>query len=328
MGIRGLKQLLKSKSPASTPEWKQFEKTKVGIDILPFLYNAKKQHLCIITCIAMMVEFFRSKQIEPIFFFDGKPPSEKKEVVKERSDERSSITTRLEHLTHELVDGPDKELVEHEIRQLQTLNPTVSYVERDVVKKSLYTMGVRYVNALGEADPLLAYLTKTKVLSAVISPDMDMLARGIEHLMMVNEMGDYVEYTLSTILKNLSLTMSQFQIMCVLMGTDYTPNVRYISAQIAYRTIVSSSEITLRRAWIDLRQRESDLPRLERAFTLLAGTEDTFEKLLNEKELRRWHADPPKVEPEEFTLLQSTYFPTLRTNFLQTPIVDISAGTT
>jgi 5'-3' exonuclease len=314
MGVRGLKQWLQIQSPPTVPDWIRFQKTKVGIDILPFLYNAKKQDQCIVTAIAKMVEFFRSKQIEPIFFFDGKPPSEKKEVVKERAEARQ----QLQILTIELIDGPDKELVEHEIQRLQRSSPTVSYAERDLIKKFLYTMGVQFVNASGEADPLLAYLSKIKVLSAVVSTDMDMIPRGVEHLLMPNELGDWVNYTLSTILSNISITLPQFINLCVLMGTDYTKGVRYISSRTAYHAIQRSE--SFREAWLGLGQKETDLSSLNRAKELLEGTTDTLEILLTDKELTKWKSYKPSIEADEFPTFQSKYFPHLRTEFLQTPI--------
>lgn len=314
MGVRGLKQWLQIQSPPISPDWILFQKTRVGIDILPFLYNAKKQDQCIVTAIAKMVEFFRSKEIEPIFFFDGKPPSEKKEVVKERAEARQ----QLQILTIELIDGPDKELVEYEIKRLQQSSPTVSYAERDLIKKFLYTMGVQFVNASGEADPLLAYLSKTKTISAVVSTDMDMIPRGVEHLLMPNELGDWVKYTLSTILSDIRLTVPQFLNLCILMGTDYTKGVRYISSRTAYHAIQRSE--SLREAWIGLRQNESDLSSLNRAKELLEGTADTLEVLLTDKELIKWKSSKCSIEPDEFLTFQSKYFSELRTEFLQTPI--------
>jgi len=317
MGVRGLKAWLQIQSPPTPPNWSFFQKTKVGIDTLPFLYNAKKQDQCIVTTIAKLVEFLRSKEIEPIFFFDGKPPSEKKEVVKERNEERAIVSSQLQILTKELTDGPDKELVEHEIQQLQRLNPTVSYIERNLIKKFLYTMGVRIVNAVGEADPLLAYLSKTKIISAVLSTDMDMIPRGVEHLLMPNEKGEWVDYTLSTILSDIRLTLVQFINLCVLMGTDYTKGVRYISPRMAYSAI---KIVSLREAWIGLSQKEIDLPTLNRAKELLEGTLDTLETLLDEDKLVRWKSPPPSIEPDEFKLYQIKYFPEIRMEFLQTPI--------
>lgn len=326
MGVRGLKQWLRIQSPPTVPDWELFEKTRVGIDTLPFLYNAKKQDQCIVTTIAKMVEFFRSKQMEPIFFFDGKPPVEKKEVVKERTEERANISNQLQILTDELTEGPDKELVEHEIKRLQRSSPTISYAERDLIKKFLYTMGVRIVNAVGEADPLLAYLSKSNIISAVISTDMDMIPRGVEHLIMPNETDEWVDYSLSRILSDIHLTLQQFINLCVLMGTDYTKNVRYISSRTAYHAIQRTG--SLREAWSGLRQLETDLPFLYRAKELLEGITDTLETLLDEDKLARWKSPSPLIEPDEFRIFQSKYFPELRTEFLQTPIVETTLDTT
>jgi 5'-3' exonuclease len=318
MGIRGLKQWLQIQSSPVTPDWTCFEQTTIGIDLLPFLYNAKKKSKCIITRVAEIVDMLRSKQIEPIVFFDGKPPSEKKDVVKERSDGRKQI----EVLTQELETGPDRITVEEELKRLQAIHPTVSYIERDLVKKFLYTMGVRYVNATGEADSILAYWSKTNVLSAVISTDMDMLPRGINHLIMPNERDEWVEYTLPTILRDISLTLEQFQTMCVLMGTDYTKNIRPMHVRTAY-ILVRNPIHSLRDIW-----KGADLPLLERAKTLLEGTEDTLQSLLNEKERIRWLADSPPIEPEGFEVFQHTYFPSTRMLYLQRPVREAITGLT
>jgi flap endonuclease-1 len=307
MGIRGLRQWLQFQSPPTPPKWETFKGTKIGVDILPFLYNAKKQNKCIVTTIAIMVQFLRSKQIEPIMFFDGKPPSEKKEVVKERSDDRSSVRKEMDILTKDLTNGPDDAIVKHEIQRLQATNPTVSYAERDTIKKFLYTMGVRFVNAHGESDPLLAYWSKTGVLSAILSPDMDMIARGVEHLIMVNEDEKWVDYTGSTILSDISLTLPQFQNMCVLMGTDYTNRVRTIPVRTAYNAIQSTA--TLEEAWTGLRQKVTDLPALQRAVRMLDGADATLDTLLNEREQAKWLAPAPTIEPAEFKVFKETYFP-------------------
>ena len=313
MGVRGLKQWLQIQSPPTVPTWVRM--TRVGIDTLPFLYNAKKQDQCIVTAIAKMVDFFRSKEIEPIFFFDGKPPIEKKEVVKERTEERLTIVKDIEVLKQDLEKGPDKELVEYEIQRLQRSSPTISYAERDLIKRFLYTIGVQFINAVGEADPLLAYLSKMNMISAVISTDMDMLPRGVENLIMPNEEGDWVTYTLSTILTNIRLTLPQFIDLCVLMGTDYTKGVRYVSPRTAYNAVRVAS---LREAWIGFRQKETDLISLYRAKELL---EETIEK-------KGIHLKSPPIEPDEFLSFQTKYFPHLRIEFLQTPIAVTTLDTT
>jgi len=320
MGVRGLKAWLELNCPATRVDWTQFKNTNLGIDILPFLYHAKGRGDCIITMVATLVNLLRSHGCEPILFFDGKPPSEKSDVVKERTAIRTTAVTELEVLTKELTEGPDRAIVEIQIEKLHRRNPSVTYIERDLVKKFLYTIGVRYVNAKGESDPLLAYWTNSKVLSAVLSPDMDLLPRGIEYLILQNETGDWVQYTLSAILSSVRLSLKQFQMMCVLMGTDYTTTIRPVPVRIAYTAVKDKS--SFRELYSSLRQKESDIPSLESALLLLQGTTNTLETLLNENEIVRWNSTPPAIEPEEFLKLKLKYFP-LETEieFLQSPII-------
>jgi hypothetical protein len=151
---------------------------------------------------------------------------------------------------------------------------------------------------------------------------MDMLPRGINYLIMPNEKEEWVLYNLPTILRDISLTLEQFQIMCVMMGTDYTKHVRPIHVRTAY-SLVKNPIHTLRDIW-----RGSDLPLLERAKTLLEGTEDTLQSLLSEKERTRWLADSPSVEPEEFEVFQHTYFPSTCMTYLQRPVREAITGLT
>ena len=319
MGVRGLKAWLEVNCPATPVNWNQFKNTKIGVDILPFLYHAKAKGECIITMVAKLVNLLRSHGSEPILFFDGKPPSEKTGVVKERATARNTALTELEVLTKELEDGPDRAIVELEIEKLQRKNPNVTYAERDLVKKFLYTIGVRYVNAKGESDPLLAYWTNSKILSAVISPDMDLLPRGIEHLILKNEAGDWVQYTQTDILRSVRLTMHQFQMMCVLLGTDYTTTVRTIPVRTAYSAVKDKS--SLAEIWSALRQKESDISFLESALLLLQGTSNTLETLLNANEIIKWNAPNPSIEPEEFLKFKMNHFPLeLEFHFLQSPV--------
>jgi flap endonuclease-1 len=317
MGVRGLRQWLQIRAPPTLSDWKLYEGTKVGIDILPFLYNAKKQNKCIVTAVAILIEFIRSKGIEPIAFFDGKPPSEKKEVVKERAEGRLTIQKEMDVLLKDLEDGPDRLLVEHEIEKLQTRSPTISFGERYLIKKFLYTMGVRYVNSSGEADPLLAFWSQQKVLSAVLSTDMDMIARGVNNLIMPNEDGQWVTYSLSRILTAISLSFIQFRNLCVLMGTDYTSRVRTIPVRTAYQAIQSTT--SLQEAWRGLRQKDTDLPALQQAVLLLDSSDLKVEKVLSEKEMTRWLSPLSPLNPEEFNIIKTTYFPSLHTEFLMPP---------
>jgi hypothetical protein len=117
----------------------------------------------------------------------------------------------------------------------------------------------------------------------------------------------WVDYTGSTILSDISLTLPQFQNMCVLMGTDYTNRVRTIPVRTAYSAIQSTA--TLEEAWTGLRQKATDLPALQRAVRMLDGADATLDTLLNEREQAKWLAPAPTIEPAEFKVFKETYFP-------------------
>jgi 5'-3' exonuclease len=127
---------------------------------------------------------------------------------------------------------------------------------------------VLFIEAPEESDPLLAYGSIHNFFSAVLSTDMDMLARGVKHLIMMNDSGSWIIYTLDTILLKIGLSFEQFQHMCILMGTDYTATLPLIPARMAY-TIVQSTK-TLKEAWEDLRQSDIHVPALLRAKELLS----------------------------------------------------------
>ena len=234
MGIHGLQQWLRWKGGFSPLNWSSYKETTVGIDILPFLYKAKGKKLCLVTYVTELIEFLAEYSITPVVIFDGKPPIEKKDTIKER----------------------------------QECDIHITFEERDLVKECLTTLKVLYIDAPEESDPLLAYGSIHNLFSAVLSTDMDMLARGVKHLIMMNDSGSWIIYTLDTILLKIGLSFEQFQHMCVLMGTDYTATLPLIPARTAY--VIVQSTTTLRDAWEHLRQSNTHIPALVRAKEILS----------------------------------------------------------
>jgi len=113
--------------------------------------------------------------------------------------------------------------------------------------------------------------------------------------------------------------MHQFQMMCVLLGTDYTTTVRPVPVRTAYSAVKDNS--SLADIWSALRQKESDVPFLESALLLLQGTTNTLETLLNANEIIKWNAPNPTIEPEEFLKFKMNHFPCEpEFHFLQSPV--------
>ena len=103
MGIKGLTQLLKKLAPDSYQHCKLYKLSgkKVAIDASLFIYqslivyrknndyirNNKDENISHIIGILNKTVTYLSYNITPVYVFDGVPPEEKSEVIKERRKE-------------------------------------------------------------------------------------------------------------------------------------------------------------------------------------------------------------------------------------------------
>jgi 5'-3' exonuclease len=225
--------------------------------------------------------------------FDGRTPAAKTAVVEKRRVIRLEIEKEITKIQVELAKGDELaeiERAELEIREadLKKKAPKVNREDRDDVKQFLYACGIQFITAGEEADDVLGYLCRTGYLQAVISADMDMLARGIPSLI-VPESPDTTVMTImhtGEILGSLGLTMEQFVVACTLMGSDYTPaGFRGYEARIACDMV---------RKGVDL-----DALGLVEALHKLAGEGVTWETLLSDKQREKWLLGIPHKEVEQ-----------------------------
>ena len=82
MGIKYLNRFLKEECKDSIKliSLKELSCKKIAIDISIYLYKYAADNT-LIENIYLMLSIFRHYKIIPIFIFDGKPPSEKKELL-------------------------------------------------------------------------------------------------------------------------------------------------------------------------------------------------------------------------------------------------------
>jgi flap endonuclease-1 len=200
-------------------------------------------------------------------------------------------------------------------KQIQTLTAASVYIttdERDEVKRFLYACGVKFLNANGEADNVLAYLAKRGDLDAVMTNDMDLLTRGVPVLLVPEGLGvpgdktGWILYSLDAILNESGMTYSQFVDMCVLMGCDYTTKVKSIPYKMAYFQIKYKG---LRNTLGSLGVK--DMIPYEKAVEILNGTHETAESLMSEKQWTKWASSETTFELEYLTNLRSTLLETM-----------------
>jgi len=296
MGIRGLTGWIRwvAAKTLKAPNWESYKNKRIGIDILGFIYKAKANEVNPIKYIAQLIAQCRKYNMIPIPIFDGKVPDEKKDTIRLRSETRKRSDKKRQKLMvdieNENMTDEQRQLLLKEVNQLTLSSIYVTTEERDEVKKLLYAAGVLFMNANGEADNVLAYMARKGQLDAVMTNDMDLLARGVNNLLVpkglavIGDNNEWVSYNLKSILKEAGITYSQFLEMCILMGSDYTNH------KLSLRFIESYNVIKYKGSLIHFLKSMNvkDTSLYERALNILKGTYDKIEDLLNEKQLIKW----------------------------------------
>ena len=320
MGVRGLTGWIQWAAPTSInrhPDWSEWRGKRIGIDILGFLYKTKAHKQSVFLYLARMIAAYRKNDITPVAIYDGRPPDEKREALKQRSALRQGSEEKKKILEKDLETVPmtdsQKAVLETE---LQILNNNTSYLtseERDLTKQFFYACGVMFLNASGEADNVLAYFSKRGYIDAVVSNDLDLLARGVETLLvpeayaLPGDSSGWLQYSLSGLLRTVEFDYDQFVEMCVLMGCDYTmahTSLKYKSAfwAIKYRP-------TLKHTLDTLHVRNPAV--YYKAIRILKGSDETMETLMGEKQWERWASGtlPKEMDTlEQFRRLYLTSF--------------------
>lgn len=286
MGIRGLAHFLKQRAPST---YTMVTKTEIperwGIDCSCIMYRARAASLEPVTVLAGLICKLRGLGIEPLVIFDGKPPAVKAATLEERRAHRTAVQKEIDAL--------DPATDEIQIIALQRKIPTVSASDKDILKQMLYASGILFLNAIGEADDLLAALYKKGDITAVVSTDMDMLPRGIGRLILTGS-ADASTLTcihLDRILATLRLSYDQFVTACVLMGTDYS--ARSMNPHQAIQAIQSGR---IPAGLLD-----------ETSVRTLKGDDVVLSRLMAPTQEEKWIAGSPPVEPEALAALAKMY---------------------
>ena len=228
MGIKYLNNFLRTKCEDSIKSISISELSgkKIAIDISNYMYKYESNNT-LIENMYLMLAIFRQYNIIPIFIFDGKPPTEKKALLKKRKEDKKEAENEYNILKQKLENNvssnEDKEEI---ISNMDLLKKQFIYITREKinqVKSLIMSYGATYYDARGEADELCAQLVLKNKAWACLSEDMDMFVYGctrvIRYLSLFN--GTAVLYDIKGILENLGLTQKELREICVLSGTDY-----------------------------------------------------------------------------------------------------------
>jgi flap endonuclease-1 len=249
--------------------------------------------------------------------YDGKPPDVKRAALKQRAALRETSEVTLKVLEADLASVPmseaQKTVVEEKLKTLSLNSSYFTSEERDLTKQFLYACGVLSLNATGEADDVLAYLARRGEFAAIISNDLDLLARGVETLLVPDNYalpGDpdgWISYSLTGILNAIGFDYCQFVEMCVLMGCDYTVGHKSLPYRSAYWAVKYRGAISKTLAVLGVPDHAPYLEATER----LKGNCETIDTLMGEKQWIKWYGGAPPVEPETLALFRKGPLATL-----------------
>jgi len=229
MGIRHLNRFLKDNASPSIKlcNLSELSGKKIAVDISIYMYRFASNNT-LIENIYLMLSVFRHYNIIPIFIFDGKPPSEKHELLKKRKEDKREAENEYNKLKNTLeinkdMDDSDKQEIIYNMDVLKKKFVSINKNDIESVKMLIRSYGATYYDAPGEADELCAMLNIKNKVWASLSEDMDMFVYGcprvIRYFSLLNH--TTIVYDVKGILNNLGISQKELREICVLSGTDY-----------------------------------------------------------------------------------------------------------
>ena len=229
MGIRHLNRFLRDNCPNSIrcTNIADLSGKRIAVDISIYLYKYEAEN-ALLENMYVMLSVFRHYNIIPIFIFDGKPPSEKRELLLKRREDREEAQQEYEKLVLELqnADIKEKNDILETMAQLKKQMTQINREQISKVKTLIRAYGATYYDAPGEADELCALLVIKKKVWACLSEDMDLFVYGCTRVLRYFSLLNHtvILYYMKGILEELKMTHNEFKEICVLSGTDYNIN--------------------------------------------------------------------------------------------------------
>lgn len=206
----------------------------IAIDTSIYMYKFHGES-ALIENMYRLISILRHYDIRPIFVFDGKPPTEKKETLYQRRIVKHDAEAEYNLLVSQLsstTEMEDKKIIESKMMRLKNQFIYITYSHIMKTKELFDACGVNYMNAEGEADTLCVKLVLSGAAWACMSDDMDMFIYGcprvLRQLSLLNH--TCILYDTEIILKELEMPLQVFRQIMILTGTDYnTQNTNNLS---------------------------------------------------------------------------------------------------
>ncbi|CAI5755822.1 unnamed protein product [Candida verbasci] len=251
MGVKGLNQLLKDKSPNAIKEFqlKNLFGRKVAIDASMCLYqflisvrqsdgqqltNEEGETTSHLSGIFYRTIKLVENNIKPVYVFDGKPPVLKGGELEKRYLKREKAEKDREAIKD---DGSVADILKFDKRLVK-----VSQDQNDEAKKLLELMGIPIVDAPCEAEAQCAELARAGKVYAAASEDMDTLCYDPPYMLRHLTFAEARKIPIDQIahkeaMEGLDLTKAEFVDLCILLGCDYCETIKGVGPVTAYKLI-------------------------------------------------------------------------------------------
>ena len=252
MGIKYLNRFLLNECRNSKSICKQnleiLSNKTIVIDTSIYMYKYTAQD-ALIEQFYLMISIFREYNITPFFVFDGKPPPEKWELLKQRQTLKDAAEKKYAEIQLEIVKSENKQECMDMTIELESLKKQfvrLRFNDIQQIKKLFQSYGVSYYDAQGEADRVCASLVISGKAWACLSDDMDMFVYGcprvLRHLSLYHN--TVLIYDTNMILKELQISLDAFRQIAVLSGTDYntTQSISIYDSMNCYKLFSAKNE--------------------------------------------------------------------------------------
>ena len=262
MGIHNLNRILKKhcKNGIKEINIKELKGNFVAIDTSIFLYKFSFMGNMINSFILQITHLLKNN-ITPVYLFDGKPTTEKKELIKDRKEKLAKkesdvrdLKEKRDLLKQSIDDIKQMDNNEEIIEKLQRLNLEykelcvsigkkekscirIDWNKVKILKEILEKCNIYYYQCEGETDIYVKEFFKHNLIDYALTEDLDFLTHGCKKVLYgYNYKKQVLQcYNLNIILEELELTQEKFIDMCILMGCDYTSTIKKIGPITAYK---------------------------------------------------------------------------------------------
>lgn len=227
MGIKNLNKFLHEKcrkNSISKIHFREISGKTIVIDTSIYLYQFLGDG-SLMENMYLFISIMRLYNITPIFIFDGKPPPEKTDLLKQRYIEKKNAQQKYNSLYSLLTNMTieERRLAELEMNNLK--RQFVKIYDEDIkkVKELMDAYNVTYFDSPNEADDLCVYMVKSGKAWGCMSDDMDMFVYGCPYIIRNLSLMKHTItlYKTENILQDLNLSEKEFREILTISGTDY-----------------------------------------------------------------------------------------------------------